>query len=159
MCFHHNVSELIYFLQFSLIFHCLKAGFVPSPGDKLMVPEICPPELVSIVDGSCWMPSHIARFMGSVWGPPGADRTQVGPMLVPWTLLSRLSPIPLSHNATKLGPCSNLWWPHSLFVNVLRCFVNSSSTKQHQSLFAGKWFHLLCNYTLEEKLRRNVTPN
>ena len=30
----------------------------------------------------------IARFMGSTWGPSGADRTQVGPMLAPWTLLS-----------------------------------------------------------------------
>ena len=27
----------------------------------------------------------IARFMGSTWGPSGADRTQVGPMLAPWT--------------------------------------------------------------------------
>ena len=32
--------------------------------------------------------SPIARFMGPTWGPSGADRTQVGPMLVPWTLLS-----------------------------------------------------------------------
>ena len=30
----------------------------------------------------------IARFMGPTWGPSGADRTQVCPMLVPWTLLS-----------------------------------------------------------------------
>ena len=30
----------------------------------------------------------IARFMGPTWGPSGADRTEVGPMLVPWTLLS-----------------------------------------------------------------------
>ena len=30
----------------------------------------------------------IARFMGTIWGPSGADRTQVGPMLAPWTLLS-----------------------------------------------------------------------
>ena len=30
----------------------------------------------------------IARFMRPIWGPSGADRTQVGPMLVPWTLLS-----------------------------------------------------------------------
>ena len=29
----------------------------------------------------------IARFMGPTWGPSGADKTQVGPMLVPWTLL------------------------------------------------------------------------
>ena len=28
--------------------------------------------------------------MGPTWGPSGADRTQVGPMLVPWTLLSGL---------------------------------------------------------------------
>ena len=30
----------------------------------------------------------IARFMGPPWGTSGADRTQVGPMLAPWTLLS-----------------------------------------------------------------------
>ena len=34
------------------------------------------------------MASLIARFMGPTWGPSGADRTQVGPMLAPWTLLS-----------------------------------------------------------------------
>ena len=32
--------------------------------------------------------SLIARFMGPTWGPSGAGRTQVGPMLAPWTLLS-----------------------------------------------------------------------
>ena len=32
--------------------------------------------------------SPIARFMGPAWGPSGADRTQVGPMLAPWTLIS-----------------------------------------------------------------------
>ena len=32
--------------------------------------------------------SLIARFMGPALGPSGADRTQVGPMLAPWTLLS-----------------------------------------------------------------------
>ena len=30
----------------------------------------------------------IAMFMGPTWGPSGAERTQVGPMLAPWTLLS-----------------------------------------------------------------------
>ena len=30
----------------------------------------------------------IARFMGPTWGPSGADRTQVGPLSAPWTLLS-----------------------------------------------------------------------
>ena len=32
----------------------------------------------------------IASFMGPTWVPSGADRTQVGPMLPPWTLLSGL---------------------------------------------------------------------
>ena len=38
----------------------------------------------------CWAKkrSLIARFMGPTWGPSGADRTQMGPMLAPWTLLS-----------------------------------------------------------------------
>ena len=35
--------------------------------------------------------SLIARFMGPTWGPSGADRTQVGPMLDTWTLLSGVS--------------------------------------------------------------------
>ena len=33
----------------------------------------------------------IARFMGPTWGPSGADRTQVGPTMAPWTLLSGTS--------------------------------------------------------------------
>ena len=34
--------------------------------------------------------SQIARFMGPTWGPSRAHRTQVGPMLASWTLLSGL---------------------------------------------------------------------
>ena len=32
--------------------------------------------------------SQIAKFMGPTWGPPVSCRCQMGPMLVPWTLLS-----------------------------------------------------------------------
>ena len=35
-----------------------------------------------------YLQSLLARFMGPTWGPSGADRTQVDPMLAPWTLLS-----------------------------------------------------------------------
>ena len=41
--------------------------------------------------GDWWVhPEHplIARFVGPTWGPSGAGRTQVGPMLAPGTLLS-----------------------------------------------------------------------
>ena len=37
------------------------------------------------------MASLIASCMGPTWGPSRADRTQVGPMLAPWTLLSGLT--------------------------------------------------------------------
>ena len=36
------------------------------------------------------LPSLIARFMGPTWGPSGADRAQVVPMLAPWISLSGL---------------------------------------------------------------------
>ena len=35
-----------------------------------------------------FLTTQIAKFMGAAWGPPGDDRTQVGPMVAPWTLLS-----------------------------------------------------------------------
>ena len=41
-----------------------------------------------IMTTGVYMLSLIARFMGSTWGPSGADRTQVCPMLAPWNLLS-----------------------------------------------------------------------
>ena len=31
---------------------------------------------------------QIAKFMGPIWGPPGSCRPQMGPMWIPWTLLS-----------------------------------------------------------------------
>ena len=36
----------------------------------------------------CITRTLIARFIGQTWDPSRADRTQVGPMLAPWTLLS-----------------------------------------------------------------------
>ena len=61
----------------------------------------------------CWMIDHtsvkmvvtslIVRFMGPIWGPSGADRTQVGPMsLIPWTLLSGLFPHPGIHEILQI---------------------------------------------------------
>ena len=41
----------------------------------------------------------IAKLMGPTWGPSGADRTQVGPMLAPWTLLSGVFTIYLDDRA------------------------------------------------------------
>ena len=69
----------------------------------------------------------IPRFMGPTWGPSGADRTQVGPMLAQWTLLSKFIklkliddrivnttqnsnfPIFMNFNSLTLR-CRLLWW-------------------------------------------------
>ena len=42
---------------------------------------------LSVIDLGTWQ-SLVARFMWPTLGPSGADRTQVGPMLATWTLLS-----------------------------------------------------------------------
>ena len=48
----------------------------------------------------------MARFMGPTWGPSEADRTQVGPMLASWTLLSgwlwRYTPVFLNPSHTGI---------------------------------------------------------
>ena len=43
-----------------------------------------------------WKCSQIARFTWPIWGLPGSCRPQVGPMLAPWTLLSRFLKISIS---------------------------------------------------------------
>ena len=39
-------------------------------------------------EGEIRYPTWIARFMAPTWGSSGSNRTQVGPMLAPWTLPS-----------------------------------------------------------------------
>ena len=46
----------------------------------------------------------ITIFTGPTWGPSGADRTQVGPMLAPWTLLSRTTKLTLINCAATDPP-------------------------------------------------------
>ena len=49
-----------------------------------------------LISQQCWhsvpkqgiVNTQIAKFIGPTWSPSGVDRTQVGPMLTSWTLLS-----------------------------------------------------------------------
>ena len=62
----------------------------------------------------------IARFIGPTWGPSGANRTQLGPMLAPWTLQSRTY-----HLLTEY---LNSGWPHrtlSTLVQLIACCLTS----------------------------------
>ena len=56
----------------------------------------------------------MARFMETTWGSSGSDRTQVGPMLAPWTLLSgKLIPLntarPLQSGRWSWSKFDNKW--------------------------------------------------
>ena len=67
-----------------------------------------------------YMPPMRARFMGPAWGPSGADRTQVGPMLAPWTLLTGTS-----LNVTNIG--SHLHTSFSSFLDTSVSLWNRNS--------------------------------
>ena len=43
-----------------------------------------------------------SRFMGPTWGLSGADRTQMGPMLASWTLLSGIYTIEILFSGTYI---------------------------------------------------------
>ena len=71
--------------------------------------------LVAVLVQAWLLGTLIARFIGPTWGPPGADRTQVDPMLAPWTLLSGdIRPVSTQYKiykiyATSPDYCSG--WP------------------------------------------------
>ena len=65
----------------------LEHGRTPVKGG-LYIEALIPPACISSTEIAMDPTSLIARLMGPTWGPSGADRTQVGPMLAPWTLLS-----------------------------------------------------------------------
>ena len=60
--------------------------------------------------------------MGPIWGPSGADRTQVGPMLAPWTLLSGKLWRQVHYNVVTRAShgISNAWQVDCLSISLLR---------------------------------------
>ena len=69
-----------------------------------------------------WRQTLTARFMVPTWGPSGADRTQVGSMLAPWTLLSgnTVYTYPIEHFASLLLFCGPVIKFYISFVSKLR---------------------------------------
>ena len=55
--------------------------FLPHPWQQV-------PPLYMLMFSDCPDSKVHGANMGPVWGPYGANRTQVGPMMAPWTLLS-----------------------------------------------------------------------
>ena len=56
--------------------------------------------------------------MGPTWGPPGDDRTQVGPMLPPWTLLSGMA---WSRMTDVWCGCNESWYLIGAVISALFC--------------------------------------
>ena len=100
--------------------------------------------------------SLIAKFMGPTWGPSGADRTQVGPMLAPWILLTGLVPVKQSGLAGLLH--SHSW----VFPDARRATLKNMSKwitwilkdlgplYRHESTLIPTWIsnyihHEVCN--------------
>ena len=71
--------------------------------------------------------SLIARFMRPTWGPSGADKTQVGPMLAPWTLLSGIwlyvLLVTMTHDTSK-----TIWWMVTNIISLVCIHVCISQT-------------------------------
>ena len=59
----------------------------------------------------------IARFMGPTWCPSGAGRTQVGPMLAPWTLLSGCRCF--VHLDNLIFHVAQTLWHHFFFISIV----------------------------------------
>ena len=84
-------------------------------------------------------PSQIGRFRGPTWGPSGADRTQVGPMLDPWTLLSGIM-----HAYDE--------W-HQARVSMLHCIWNIARNINRI------WFYQIKLYSDETRIIRSNWTN
>ena len=106
-----------------------------------------------------------ARFMGPTWGPSGADRTQVGPMLSPWTLLYG-TPSPVS--VAEYGDCRIIlhfvfpsllletttiimWWDRDFRVGRLQCKLCMCVLSKYfhftilfTACFRSRYHYILC---------------
>ena len=80
--------------------------------------------------------SQITKFMGPTWGPSGADRTQMGPMLAAWTLLPGIA-----NNQPKVIPS----------------FINGANEKKQFG--AGATNHTMRRIKLTEVLFQFVPHN
>ena len=98
----------------------------------------------------------IARFGRPTWGPPGADRTLVGPMLAPWTLLSGC----LSMHSGVLLWCSPIWeditWINTETEAEYQSYAGSTKDNPCLALM-GKLWGVFYEYLWENLLHYNST--
>ena len=106
----------------------------------LCMSKFCSSWWYAILSGICHH-SLIARFMGPTWGPSGADRTHLGPRLVPWTLLSSA----ISAVKTK-QILQKKTWQNYLQNHCLLRYLNEIFGKQFSSDSSDWWLIYLSVY-------------
>ena len=97
----------------------------------------------------------IARLMGPTWSPSGADRTQVGPMLVPWTLLSGSHPNiwPWMLQPAHLLQDQTVTMPGDFTLPIMSLLSTAPIQRARQETLPSGWstidrknsFHVSCN--------------
>ena len=80
--------------------------------------------------------SLIARFMGPTWGPSGADRSQVGHMFFPWTLLSGMH-----HTADKRQHIALSLWQQ--MTKNTQSIYDFKTLRYTLICFRNHWFFIL----------------
>ena len=93
----------------------------------------------------------IPRCMGPTEGPSGAHRSQVGPMLAPWTLLSGWESS-LLNSFWLTHPCAWFHGKHHYLLHISfisarcqRCAITTTSLKYHRD---SKIYHIFHNMDL-----------
>ena len=94
--------------------------------------------------------TQITKFMGPTWGPPGSCRPHMGPMLAPWTLLSKCYSSNISFDIDYLDYNFVKQQCQTLEKNVYRSDVQvsgaiSDRADRHRSPSSGmgvlQWHH------------------
>ena len=128
-CF-YSESISMQFIQLKISQHCFRfwlgkpAANKPLPQWQWNVRSMMP---------------QIAKFTWPTWGPPGSCRTQMGPMLAPWTLLSGTV---WSHQAAVCDILIHFMYPFitqkCLFVFVHKCITHLNHGIMKNMIFFTK---------------------
>ena len=119
------------------------------PGQALQILGIYEDSVVFWFDNRVHpMITLIVWFMGPTWGPSGANRAQVGPILAPWTLLSGNTLISSWAHVYPPRPCLNI---KTIFPGV--SIIKIRWLSEHIIFMMGipilVWWHTWMETTLE----------
>ena len=78
---------------------------------------------------------QIASFMALTWGAPGSCRSQVGPILVPWTLLSGLA---FHHPSSAILSGPNIRHPSVSYIFCCRTNAQSAPALWEDNLLKSQ---------------------